>query len=940
MAQIRPTQAELLKCMSNPKCVRNVSILAHVDHGKTTLADLLLATNRIVSKRLAGSLRYLDDRKDEQERKITMKSSAVSLLNIVHDDELEKDRLVLLNLIDTPGHIDFSSEVSAAIKVSDGALIVVDVIEGVCVQTKESIRQAYEQKAQMILVLNKIDGYFTFLPKTIDEIFQKIIRLIEDCNAYLAELYQFTDSNVDIEDSGLLFAPDTGNVIFASAIDGWGFTIRDIAKMFVKMLENETVDSLNKKIWNFDNYVDSKSKTIKSGAIKHKKTNVFQQLCLKTLEYVYNTIVIRMDKTKLDVIVQKLNISNVTRDMSHNDTKIQIKAILGTWKPLADAILLQSLRVIPSPPDISVEKINHLLNQYSENENLNNCIENIKPYFRECSPKNPSIAYISKMFCVHKNNLSQNKPKVFVPSGEKTEESTETHEKPEEIASDIVTVALARVFTGKLNIGDEVYVIDPPYVPNGSNEVISVKITELYVILGRELMLIDNVPAGNICAIGGLESAVTRTATISSTIHCAPIVEQRVQEPVVRNVIEPENPRELPILRQGLKRLLQSDPCVQVAVQENGEITLLTAGDVHLEKCLEDLKKFADIDIKVSSPMVSLRETIVTSSKKFEVSVAEITPINFTIVAISLPEKIAEICEKNIQIIRAVEENVEKTFKTEHLNVSLKRLQEQLCSEFESMDPFWSSLKDKIWSVSPNSINVLFNDSDYVGSLFSRSANDPRDLLGRYIVSAFNAFCKSGPLCEEPLMNCAFIVKKFDLISMDNEKFGAQITANLQTFLKATFKEAFQKQTCRLMEPIFTTDIQVNTHILGKVYTVISKRHGKVLDAVGMDEQEKLFLVKAQIPVIESVGFANEIRKTTSGQALPNLKFSHYEIINGDPFYEPASDDEEEEDDDVYVESAIRASKLRKDMRRRKGLYVEDQVVVHGEKQRTLNKKK
>lgn len=107
---------------------------------------------------------------------------------------------------------------------------------------------------------------------------------------------------------------------------------------------------------------------------------------------------------------------------------------------------------------------------------------------------------------------------------------------------------------------------------------------------------------------------------------------------------------------------------------------------------------------------------------------------------------------------------------------------------------------------------------------------------------------------------------------------------------------------------------------------------------MGMDDQEKTFLVKAQIPVVHSDGFANEIRKTTSGEANPNLRFSHYELVEGDPYYEPDSEDSDE--DMTAVELANRASKLMNDVRKRKGLQVDDQVVVHAEKQRTLNKKK
>lgn len=109
---------ELQKCSSN---VRNVCILAHVDHGKTTLADSLIASNGIISQKLAGKLRYMDSRKDEQLRGITMKSSSISL----YFESQRKNDEFLINLIDSPGHVDFSSEVSTAVRLCDCAIIVV-----------------------------------------------------------------------------------------------------------------------------------------------------------------------------------------------------------------------------------------------------------------------------------------------------------------------------------------------------------------------------------------------------------------------------------------------------------------------------------------------------------------------------------------------------------------------------------------------------------------------------------------------------------------------------------------------------------------------------------------------------------------------------------------------------------------------------------------------
>ncbi len=132
--------------------IRNFCILAHVDHGKTTLADTLLASNGIISSRMSGKLRYMDSRQDEQERGITMKASAISL---VHTDSSQKQ--FLINLIDSPGHVDFSSEVSTAIRLCDGAIILVDVCEGICPQTHAVLRQASQESLKLVLVFNKID---------------------------------------------------------------------------------------------------------------------------------------------------------------------------------------------------------------------------------------------------------------------------------------------------------------------------------------------------------------------------------------------------------------------------------------------------------------------------------------------------------------------------------------------------------------------------------------------------------------------------------------------------------------------------------------------------------------------------------------------------------------------------------------------------------------
>jgi elongation factor 2 len=113
--------------------IRNMSVIAHVDHGKSTLSDSLIAKAGIIANKAAGDARYMDTREDEKERGITIKSTGVSLYYEYDVSKNGKPEPYLINLIDSPGHVDFSSEVTAALRVTDGALVVVDTVEGVCV---------------------------------------------------------------------------------------------------------------------------------------------------------------------------------------------------------------------------------------------------------------------------------------------------------------------------------------------------------------------------------------------------------------------------------------------------------------------------------------------------------------------------------------------------------------------------------------------------------------------------------------------------------------------------------------------------------------------------------------------------------------------------------------------------------------------------------------
>lgn len=205
-----------------------------VDHGKSTLTDSLVQRAGIISAAKAGEQRFTDTRKDEQDRCITIKSTAISLYSHMPDPEDLKDipqrvegNDFLINLIDSPGHVDFSSEVTAALRVTDGALVVVDCVEGVCVQTETVLRQALGERIKPVVIVNKVDRALLELQVSKEDLYQSFSRTIESVNVVISTYFDKELGDVQVQ-------PYQGTVAFGSGLHGWGFTVRQFAVKYAK----------------------------------------------------------------------------------------------------------------------------------------------------------------------------------------------------------------------------------------------------------------------------------------------------------------------------------------------------------------------------------------------------------------------------------------------------------------------------------------------------------------------------------------------------------------------------------------------------------------------------------------------------------------------------------------------------------------------------------
>ncbi|MHA1425526.1 MAG: GTP-binding protein [Candidatus Helarchaeota archaeon] len=217
--------ATILPFLRNTELIRNVGILAHIDHGKTTLSDNLLAYCGFLSTSLAGEARALDYLEEEQKRGITIKSANISLPYQMNDKKY------IINLIDTPGHVDFSGARDQSLRVIDGAVIVIDAVEGCMVQTEIVTKHALEEYIKPILFINKVDRLITELKLSLKEIESRFNEIIQDFNNFI-ELYApepFKDAwKIEVKKN---------NIGFGSALHLWGCTAKEMLQQDIKFKE-------------------------------------------------------------------------------------------------------------------------------------------------------------------------------------------------------------------------------------------------------------------------------------------------------------------------------------------------------------------------------------------------------------------------------------------------------------------------------------------------------------------------------------------------------------------------------------------------------------------------------------------------------------------------------------------------------------------------------
>jgi len=567
------TVEQIRAIMDKKGNIRNMSVIAHVDHGKSTLTDSLIAAAGIIATAKAGEARFMDTRADEQDRCITIKSTGVSLYyNLPDHIETPKfadTRDFLINLIDSPGHVDFSSEVTAALRVTDGALVVVDCVEGVCVQTETVLRQALGERIKPVLMVNKMDRALLELQLDQEEAYQSFAKTIETANVIISTYHDDALGDVQVY-------PEKGTVAFGSGLHGWGFTLSKFAGMYAKKFGVEK-EKLMTRLWG-ENYFDAKAKKWKKSAVSEEGKPLKRAFCQFVLDPIYKLFhsIMNHEQEKVNKMLASLNIQ-LKGDDRDLVGKPLLKTVMKKFLPAADALLEMIVLHLPSPATAQKYRVDVLYEGPLDDE--------AATAIRNCDPEGPLMLYVSKM----------------IPTSDKGR-----------------FYAFGRVFSGKVSTGQKVRIMGPNYQPGKKEDLFIKNIQRTVLMMGRYTEPIEDCPCGNTIGLVGIDQYLLKSGTIttSETAHNLRVMKFSVS-PVVRVAVEPKNPSDLPKLVEGLKRLSKSDPCVRCYIEESGEHIVAGAGELHLEICLKDLQEeFTGIELKTSDPVVSFRETVTDKSNQ------------------------------------------------------------------------------------------------------------------------------------------------------------------------------------------------------------------------------------------------------------------------------------------------------------------------------------
>ena len=402
----------------------------------------------------------------------------------------------------------------------------------------------------------------------------------------------------DLDGRQIHFAPEKGNVVFASAAHGWAFDLRVFAERWAKKLGMKE-EMLRRTLWGEFYFQPKGPKVVRSSANGRLKP-MFVQFVLTSVWQAYGALLTEPDAALRDKIVKSLGLTVPERELRHADALVQLRAVFGAWLPLSANVLRAVAEQLPRAAAAQTARLPRARRSPTPTRTppspssaspptaAGASLGALRAGVERCDAAAPALAYVAKM--------------VYVGG------AAGAH-------ADDVFIAFARVFSGALRPGSggvlHVRLHGGGGASGGEERTLAVDGLRLYRLMGRELVRVEEAEAGCVCGIGGIGGASLKGATLSAAAACPPFEPMAFEgAPLVQVAVEPLDPTALPALLRALELLDQADPAVEVAQLDTGEHVLRTCGEVHLERCLVDLRTtFApDLRLSVSPPIVPFRE--------------------------------------------------------------------------------------------------------------------------------------------------------------------------------------------------------------------------------------------------------------------------------------------------------------------------------------------
>lgn len=574
------------------------------------MSSFSLAVSRSQEIDIDRNTRYTDSHLLERNRGGSIKSAPLSLVL-----PTTRGKSYLCNIIDTPGHVNFQDEVAAAIRLADGVVLVVDVVEGVMCGTEAIIQHAIREGLSIVLVLNKIDRLILELRLPPAEAYFKIRHAIDEVNHVIATHDRSPERKL---------GPERGNVIFASTQGGWSFTLRSFARLYSDTYGGIDVDEFAKRLWG-NIYYNEESRNFSRKAADPQSKRSFITFILEPLYKLY-TQVLSSDTVSLKRTLAKLGI-NLKPAVFKIDVRPLLKIVLNHFFGPSTGIMDAIAQHVPSAKEAAARKVAQTWTGPAS--------DGLAESMLQCSADGPLVMHVAKLY----QTLDAQEFRAF-----------------------------GRVMSGTVHVGDRVKVLGEGFSQEDDEDMVMATVEGVWVSETRYYVPAEGIPAGSWALLGGIDGSITKTATVvSPSIPEDQLYTFRplnhMTQSVLKVAVEPLNPSELPKMLEGLRKINKSYPLAVTKVEESGEHIVLGTGELYLDCVLHDLRQlFSEIEIKVSDPTVRFAETVVETSAVKCYAQTPNKRNKITIIAEPLEKGIAEDIESGKLNIRLPPRELGKAF--------------------------------------------------------------------------------------------------------------------------------------------------------------------------------------------------------------------------------------------------------------------------------------